>query len=369
MLILITVFLLFFCKSSSLHDIMKINLKYVLRNYAKKSNRGEQKTMKKLKIAMVGCGGICNFHLSHLVLFDDVEFVGFMDILPERAQEKATKAGGGKVYDDYVTMLDDAKPDVLYICVPPDQHGFIEFEAIKRGIPFLVEKPMALNMELAYSIRDAVEKAGLITAVGFQDRYLDIIAKTKELLEEQTVGLVEGSWLGGIPGVYWWPTYETSGGQIVEQNIHLFDMLRYLFGEPTKVYCAAAKGIVKREGYDLHDYSSAVITFKNNIIATLFTGCYLGRNVPNKNGLHFRCVDADIRYILRQSVEIDTGNRTEIFRKEVDQGITEDRTFLDAIKTNNPALVKSPYADACKSLALTLACNESIATGKEIVLD
>lgn len=325
--------------------------------------------MDKLKIAMVGCGGICDFHLSHLVLFDDVEFVGFMDIRPERALEKATKAGGGKVYDDYITMLEDAKPDALYICVPPDQHGFIELEAIKRGIPFLVEKPMALNMKLAYSIRNAAEKAGLVTAVGFQDRYLDIIDKTKEYLEGRTVGLVEGSWLGGIPGVYWWSTYATSGGQIVEQNIHLFDMLRYLFGEPAKVYCAGARGIVKREGYDLHDYSSAVITFKNNIIATLFTGCYIGRNVPNKNGIHIHCVDADIQYKLRQSVEIDTGNRAEIFRREIDQGITEDRTFLDAVKTKNPALIRSPYADACKSLALTLACNESIETGKEIILD
>ena len=325
--------------------------------------------MDKVKIAMVGCGGICNFHLSHLVMFDDVEFVGFMDICHERAVEKAEKAGEGKVYDDYITMLDDSKPDALYICVPPDQHGLIELEAIKRGIPFLVEKPMALDMELAYSIRDKAEQAGIVTAVGFQDRYLDVITKTKELLEGRTVGLVDGAWLGGIPGVYWWPKYETSGGQIVEQNIHLFDMLRYLFGEPEKVYCAGARGIVKREDYDLHDYSSAVITFKNNVIGTLFTGCYLDRNVPNKNGLHIRCVDADIRYILRQSVKIDTGNKTEIFRKENDQGVTEDRTFLDAVKTNNPSLVKSPYADACKSLALTLACNESINTGKEIIID
>ena len=324
--------------------------------------------MGKLKVAMVGCGGIGSFHLSHLVLFDDVEFVGFMDIRPERAQEKATTAGGGKVYDDYITMLDDAKPDVLYICVPPDQHGFIEFEAIKRKIPFLVEKPMALSMDLANSIRDEVEKAGLVTAVGFQDRYLDIIEKTKEFLEGQTVGLIDGAWLGGIPGVYWWSSYATSGGQIVEQNIHLFDMVRYLFGEPARVYCAGARGIVNKEGYDLHDYSSAVITFKNNVIATLFTGCYLNRNVPNKNGLHIRCADSDIRYILRQSVEFDMGEKKETYYRQADQGITEDRVFLDAVKANNPKLVKSPYADACKSLALTLACNESIATGKEIIL-
>ncbi len=324
--------------------------------------------MDKVRVAFVGCGGICNFHLSHLIQFSDVTYVGFMDIRPERSAEKAKIAGGAPVYNDYVTMLDEAKPDALYICVPPDQHGQIEFEAIKRGIPFLVEKPMALSLDLAHQIRDAAAKAGIVTAVGFQDRYLDVIARTKEFLTGRQVGLVDGAWLGGIPGVYWWPTYATSGGQIVEQNIHLFDMLRYLFGEPAKVYCAGARGLVRREGYDLHDYSSAVVTFQNNVIATLFTGCYLTRNVPNKNGLHIHCADADIRYILRQSVELDTGTMSLMYRREVDQGVTEDRTFLDAVKTGNPNLVKSPYADACKSLALTLACNESMATGQEIIL-
>ena len=325
--------------------------------------------MGKVKVAFVGCGGICKFHLSHLILFDDVEFVGFNDIRPERAAEKAAFVGGAAVYDDYVTMLDEARPDALYICVPPDQHGSIEMEAIKRGIHFLVEKPMALSLETAYAIRDAAEKAGLITAVGFQDRYLDIIDKTRDFLSGREVGLVDGSWLGGIPGVYWWPTYATSGGQIVEQNIHLFDMLRYLFGEPAKVYCAGARGLVKRDGYDLHDYSSAVITFKNNVIATLFTGCYLTRNVPNKNGLHIRCADADILYILRQSVELDTGNSVVLHRREADQGVTEDRTFIDAIKSGDTSKIRSPYADACKSLALALACNESLLTGHAVVLD
>lgn len=324
--------------------------------------------MDKVRIAMVGCGGICNFHLGHLVQFDDVEYAGFMDIRPERAREKAAAAGGGKVYEDYITMLDEARPDALYICVPPDQHGFIELEAIRRGIPFLVEKPMALRMDLAHEIRDAAAAAGIVTAVGFQDRYLDIIEKAREMLKGRAVGLVDGAWLGGIPGVYWWPAYATSGGQIVEQNIHLFDMLRYLIGEPAKVYCAAGRGIVRREGYDLHDYSSAVVTFKNGVIATLFTGCYLERNVPAKNGLHFRCADADIRYILRQSVELDTGGSVQLYRRQTDQGVAEDRAFLGAVKTGNPNGVRSPYADACKSLALTLACNESIETGREVIL-
>jgi predicted dehydrogenase len=53
--------------------------------------------MDRIKAAFVGCGGICNFHLSHLVQFDDVDYVGFMDIRPERAREKAAQVGGAPV--------------------------------------------------------------------------------------------------------------------------------------------------------------------------------------------------------------------------------------------------------------------------------
>ena len=56
--------------------------------------------MDRIKAAFVGCGGICNFHLSHLVQFDDVDYVGFMDIRPERAREKAAQVGGAPVFDN-----------------------------------------------------------------------------------------------------------------------------------------------------------------------------------------------------------------------------------------------------------------------------
>lgn len=324
--------------------------------------------MNKVKVAFCGCGGICKFHLSHLVLFDDVEFVGFFDIRPERAEEKRQMAGAGTVYSSLCEMLDAAQPDILYICVPPDQHGEIEFEAIRRGINFLVEKPMALNMTLAHSIRDAAEAAGIITAVGFQDRYLDIIARTKDFLKEHQVAFVDGAWVGGIPGVYWWPKYETSGGQIVEQNIHHFDMVRNLFGEPISVYCTARRGLVEREGYDLHDCSIATITFDSGVIASIFTGCYTNGHPGYHNGLHIHCVDGEVDYQLRNNVTFKTQNATLNYLRVEDAGITEDRTVIDAIKAHDQSLIRSPYRDACKTLALTLACNESIRTGQVITL-
>jgi predicted dehydrogenase len=47
-------------------------------------------------------------------------------------------------------------------------------------------------------------------------------------------GGIPGYWVGGMPGVWWWRRRDTSGGQAVEQTIHLFDLARYLFGEAVK---------------------------------------------------------------------------------------------------------------------------------------
>jgi myo-inositol 2-dehydrogenase / D-chiro-inositol 1-dehydrogenase len=325
--------------------------------------------MSKIKVCFVGCGGIANYHFSHLVNFDDVEFVGFCDLIPERAENMVNKAKMGQRYDSYVKMYDETSPDVVYVCVPPAEHGDIEFEAVKRGINIFVEKPVALSMELANQIKEAIEKAGVISGVGFQDRYLDVIETAKEFLKDRQVGLIFGSWVGGVPGVPWWKKYSTSGGQIVEQNIHLFDMLRYLIGEPEKVYCAAGRGIVTDiEGYDVHDYSSAVVTFKNGAIANLFTGCYTGGGPGINNGLTFVAKDARIEYNLRKSTKLITKNETIEKINSVDQGVTEDRTFIDAVKTKDQSMVRSPYADAVKTLQFTLACNKSIETGLEVII-
>ena len=333
--------------------------------------------MDKVKVGIIGCGGIGNFHFSHLVEFDDVEMIGFCDLEIEKAEGfKARNRGGiGKTYVNFIDMLDDAKPDVVYVCVPPHAHGEIEYAIIERGLPFLVEKPMALDIKLAEDICAKAAEKNLITAVGFQDRYLDLTERMKDYIKDKEVGLVTGAWVGGIPKVHWWRTMETSGGQIVEQNIHIYDMARYLFGEPESVYCAAGKGIVKPEapeydvpGYNVDDYSSAVIKFKCGVVATIFTACYTVKGGGMQSGMNIYCKDATIEYKLRSGVRYRDAETVEEFARQADQGVTEDRTFIDAIKSGDGSAIRSPYADALKSLKLCLAANESIATGKEIKL-
>ena len=114
------------------------------------------------KLAIIGCGGIGSYHLEHFLDYTDVELAGFCDLIPERAESFAEKAGRGRAFTDYREMYDAVEPDMVFICIPPTCHGEIEFETIRRGIPFFVEKPLALDLDLARRIRDAAEAKGLI---------------------------------------------------------------------------------------------------------------------------------------------------------------------------------------------------------------
>ena len=326
--------------------------------------------MQKIRAAFVGTGGRSWTHIERLNEFGDVELVGFMDVIPERAREKQARTGQGKAYDNYIQMLEEAKPDVLYVCVPPGEHGVIEREAIARGIHIFVEKPMALSMSMAEEICALAKEKNLVTCIGFQDRYLDIVAQAREWMAGHQVGLVDGAWVGGLPGPPWYPKYATCGGQLLEQNIHHFDMLRYLFGEPATVYCAGGRGIIEMEGYDLHDYSSAVITMESGVVATLFNGCYLREGSPGYiNGLNIHCADRTIRYKLRDKVTLET--RTEnvtYWKRAADWQTTMNRIFIDAVRTGDTSAILSPYEDAMETLRLCLACNESMETGKVVEL-
>ena len=325
--------------------------------------------MKKLKAAFIGCGGRSWVHIQRLMEFEDVELAGFMDLIKTRAVEKRDRAGQGVVFEDYAEMLDSVKPDVLFVCVTPAEHGKIEYAAIDRGVHMMIEKPMAIDMKLAEDVCKKCADKNIIAAVAFQDRYLDLAEQCKEWMEGKQIGLVDGAWVGGIPGVPWWPKYSTSAGQIVEQNIHIFDMLRNLFGEAESVYCAAGRGIVKQEGYDLHDYSSAVIRMKSGVIATLYTGCYRTNEAAGfPNGLTIHAADCDIRYYLRNHVVYDSAAKSVTIMRRRDSETLMDRTFIDAVKSGGIGAVRSPYADALKTLRLTLACNESISTGLPVVL-
>lgn len=339
------------------------------------------------KLALIGCGGIGAYHLQHFLTYDDVKLAGFCDIIPERAKAFAARTGG-KAYADFKTMYDEVEPDMVFICVPPYAHGELEFETIARGIPMFIEKPVTLDLDLAKEISRRVADSGLITAVGFQCRYSNLIAPTMNFVRNNRVVYVEAARMGGIPEVPWWREKSLSGGQIVEQTIHQFDIIRYFIGEPVEVYTMGARGFVQMDGYDTDDLSATAIRFANGALGTLATGCYATSGASMDSKITFSAMDARLDHYIINKVNIFGGKPPEkkdglvvkgdgtlsatgdcmTYRDDGTAGRACDRAFVDAVLTGDALFIRSSYDDAVKSLAFVLACNQSMAENRPVMM-
>lgn len=330
--------------------------------------------MEKIRLGLIGCGGRSKAHRKSFKELDYVEIVAVADPVEERRLEAAAQFGCTRIYKDHTELYDNESAntlDAVIICVEPTAHTDTETRAIEMGIPFLVEKPMHMDINEAERIAKLIKEKNLITSVGFQDRYLDLIDIIKaEIPKHKPGGIVYGSWIGGIPGLWWWQKKSTCGGQLYEQNIHLVDGLRWLYGEPLSVYATASRGMITpgidaNPEYDTDDHSTVVYRFENNVTATLVSGCYAGKCRP-RCGFYISLCDMVIDYRLRNNLIISSPEETRDIPRKVDQTYLLDVAFLQAVMKGDRSLIRSDYADALKTLKMALAANESMESGQVI---
>ena len=131
--------------------------------------------MAKLKIGIIGCGGIANQkHFPALKKNADLnEIVAFCDIFPERAEKAAKEFGapGAKVYTDYRALLDDPKVEIVHVCTPNVSHSEIAIAAFAAHKHVYCEKPMSYSTAEAEKMVEAWKKSGKQFTVGYQNRF------------------------------------------------------------------------------------------------------------------------------------------------------------------------------------------------------
>jgi len=136
---------------------------------------GGNSMSKKLRIGIIGCGGIANNkHMPALSkLSDKCEMVAFCDIIEERAVKAAKEYGtpDAKVYTDYNELLKDDSIDVVHVLTPNVAHCPITVAAFEAGKHVLCEKPMAHSTEDARKMIEAWKKSGKKFTIGYQNRF------------------------------------------------------------------------------------------------------------------------------------------------------------------------------------------------------
>lgn len=325
--------------------------------------------MSRLRVACVGTGFIAGRHLAALSGFPDVSVVAVADPEADRAQAAAQRYGA-RAYDDGLALLEQEELDAVWLCVPPFAHGPLEQAAVDRGLPFFVEKPLAADLGTARSIAERVRAAGLLTAVGYHWRSLDVVEQAAGALAGRDVQLLTGHWLDATPAAPWWSRRGRSGGQLVEQTTHLFDLVRLLVGEVASV--SAAELTVPRPQLpdaDAPTASTVTLHLASGAVGTLASTCVLGWR--HRVGLHLFAEGTAVELLERSlgdhELRVRTGEGEQLVQSDQDPVAREDRDFLDAVR-GDAERVRVPYDEALRTHELVCAADRSAREGVPVQL-
>lgn len=323
--------------------------------------------MTPLRVGCVGTGFIAGRHLEALAGMPEVRITAVADAVPDRASAVAA-AYGARAYDDGLALLATEELDAVWLCVPPFAHGPLEAAAIDRALPFFVEKPIALDLDAATTVADGVRRTGLATAVGYHWRHLTVVEEAAAILRGRPPQLVMGYWLDGTPPVPWWSQRRQSGGQLVEQTTHIFDLVRYLVGEVATV--TAVETTLARSDFataDVPTASSVTLAFESGAIGTISSTCLL--TARHRVGLHLMgegvALELSESSLTDHELRVVTGQGRANTRSEESPIEREDRDFVEVL-LGRRRTARVPYDEAWRTQALVEAADRSAAAGKTV---
>ena len=323
--------------------------------------------MEKLKVGIVGAGYIGGVHATLLAKDERVSVSMVHDLLVERAQQIA-RSTGARIAESIDELINDV--DAVYVTTPNTMHTAIAMAAIDAGKHVFCEKPMATSIEDARTIFDAASRTSAVFQVGHNRRFAPVYATLKKMLAAS--GPAHSAHVkmnrGELINPAWVADSEITGGFLYETTIHMFDMMRFLFGEVSSI-----DAIGSSHEYPETDDFSAVLRFENGMHATLASSADASWLFPFERVEVF-CHHATITTREMESISysegLDGAHRTRSMQqlsKEEKWGYAqEDRAFLDSIVFG--AAVPVTAFDGFKSVELVDACYRAVQTGERIRL-
>lgn len=313
----------------------------------------------RLRLGLIGTGWIVPRHLRVLARLGRTDLVGIVSRSAQRAAA-ITADWGGVGYTDLVRMLDEQAPEVAFVCLPPDRSAAACEELIRRGIPFLTEKPLGAVAADPERIAAALAGTSLVTAVGYQWRGLDFLPELRASLTERPAHLLLARWTGPTPAPTWWRHVAESGGQVVEQATHLYDLARLLLGEGTVVGAASARH--PRPAFpdaDVDDVATAIVRFASGSIGSFSNSGLLPSGVVEfdlvAEGRRSTIQPDDLPDRPRWTLTVEDESGTTVRESARDPYEIQAEAFLDAVRDDDPGRVLSSYADALLTDRLTRA--------------
>lgn len=323
--------------------------------------------MSQVKIGVIGLGYIGNVHARIFARDDRAEVSALFDIIPERA-EKTARSVGGIVCETREELF--ANCDAVLVCTPNKTHSEIATDAVLKRKHVFCEKPFSIGREDAAKLLAIAETSDKVFQVGHNRRYAPVYVKLKELLTGDKVHSAHIKMnRGELLNPAWTGDTNVTGGFLYETTIHLFDMMRFQFGEIAELVAYGSQ-----HEYPEIDEFSIIFKFKNGFHCTFASSSDASWHFPFERieaFCHHRTVMTEEMERLFDSQGIDPNFETHSFHmieKEERWGyVQEDIAFIDAIIGGTAPPVTA--LDGFKSVELVESVYDAIATGNKIIFD
>jgi len=261
--------------------------------------------MKKVGVAIIGCGMIAESHAEALLADGRAEIrAAAYGTNLAKGQAFADKYNVPKIVGDYHELLNDEEIDMICLCTPSGIHGECAIDFARAGKHILCEKPLDIDRNVMTAMIAEAEKANVNLGCVFPNRTIPGIKRAKAILESGELGamkIVEFQYRGyRSPGYYksskWKGTKKYDGGGcLMNQGIHGIDAMMYLTGDVARV--CAQTGALGRD-IEVEDTASAIMLFKNGAQGALMgtTLSYMPESAPEGDRIRIECEKGSILY-------------------------------------------------------------------------
>ena len=350
----------------------------------------------KIRIGIVGTGGISHSHMQAYNSLENVEVYAACDMNSERVKGFAEKYGIRHVFTDYHEMLRMKELDAVSVCVWNNAHAPVTIAALNAGKNVLCEKPMAMNTREAREMEAAARAAGKLLMIGFVRRYGNDTRIMQDFIRAGRMGDIyyaKASNLRrcGNPGGWFSDKSRSGGGPLIDVGVHIIDLVRYLMGKPKAVSVSGAtfsnlgprchiKGYERYKSADYSEYSdvedlaTAMIRFDNG--AVLMVDASFSLNIKEDSGkIELFGTKAGAKldpwpeivtemddYLVDVNPRITKGASwfDDIFKNEIAH-------FVDCVANNTPCI--SPAEDGVELMRILDAIYESARISREVIIE
>ena len=264
--------------------------------------------MKKLRVAVIGCGNISVMHLDSASALEEADLVAVCDIKEDRVMKAAEKYHA-KAYSDYHQMFEREHLDAVHLCLPHYLHTVIARDAFRHGIHVISEKPMSICYGDAVETVELSEQLNVQYGVIFQCRYNTPSQLVKHRIDDGRLGPVlcgrtALTWYRPedyYAGSDWKGTWDKEGGGvIIDQAIHSLDLANWMIGSTPVEVQSSLHNRNHRQTMIVEDSAEGLIRYENGALLSFFAMNNYLIDEPIEIRLH--CAHGDARFSYDEAI-------------------------------------------------------------------